>query len=86
MNKREAKQNFWEIGFDRGVGAATYMEVGPGESAVDAAFAAELHSRDFSPFEFTARDINNYGEYAEVLWEAYEKGVEDGITKVLGEL
>ena len=36
-------------------------------------FTAAEHSRDFSPFEFTAHEFNQ-SEYAEGLWEAFDEG------------
>jgi hypothetical protein len=51
----------------------------------EACFLAELNGRDFSPFEFIARDFNELGEgsddapSADEAWEAYEQGVCDSI-------
>lgn len=42
------------------------------------AWAAHDHSRQFSPFEFTAAEFNRSG-LAEDLWTAYEQGVGDAI-------
>jgi hypothetical protein len=44
-------------------------------------FAAESNSRDFSPFEFTAHELNEYGEElcADEMWEAYDAGIADAI-------
>jgi hypothetical protein len=36
------------------------------------------HSRDYSPFEFTAHEFNE-SEYSEDLWEAFEAGTNDAI-------
>jgi hypothetical protein len=36
---------------------------------------AESNARQFSPFEFLAHDINETGDRAEGLWEAYDAGV-----------
>lgn len=44
-------------------------------------FESEMSSRDFSPFEFIAYDFNSEEEDSEELWEAYEKGVADGISE-----
>jgi hypothetical protein len=47
---------------------------------------AEQNARDFSPFEFLAHDLNEYGEgtedtpSADEMWEAYENGVDDSIA------
>jgi hypothetical protein len=51
----------------------------------EACFLAELNGRDFSPFEFIARDFNDLGEgsgdapSAGEAWEAYDQGVCDSI-------
>ena len=45
--------------------------------------AAADNSRQFSPFEFTASEFNEYGEEDEVssddVWEAFEEGTADAI-------
>jgi len=41
-------------------------------------FEAESNSRQYSPWEFLAKELND-SEDADVLWEAYEQGVSDGI-------
>lgn len=41
-------------------------------------FAAESGSRDFSPFEFVAHELNE-SEDSEDLWAAFEAGVSDSI-------
>lgn len=49
-------------------------------------FASELASRDYSPWEFTAKELNDLGEgtedtpSADEAWEAYEHGVADAIA------
>jgi hypothetical protein len=51
----------------------------------DACFASEMNSRDFSPFEFLAHELNGLGEGTEdspssdKAWAAYEEGVADSI-------
>lgn len=58
-----------------------------------ACFEAEIGARDFSPFEFTAREFNDLGEgddasdtpSADEAWEAYEEGVADSIRADLAE-
>lgn len=60
--------------------------VGPIQDAHDQAdalsalaFDAESHDRDFSPFEFTAKELNDR-EDSEDAWEAFEQGIADGIS------
>lgn len=36
---------------------------------------AEENARQYSPFEFFSRDINEAGDRADSLWDAYEHGV-----------
>lgn len=43
------------------------------------AFEAESNGRDFSPFEFTAKELNDR-EDSEDAWEAFEAGISDGIS------
>lgn len=51
-------------------------------------FSAESNSRQYSPFEFTAHELNSLGEddeaeeqeaTSEEAWEAFESGVSDSI-------
>lgn len=44
------------------------------------AHAAEEHDRCFSPFEFTAKEINDRDD-ADDAWEAFDAGIQDGIAK-----
>jgi len=46
-----------------------------------AAYQAEENARQFTPFEFTAKAINDSGDRAEGLWAAYDDGVRSGIAK-----
>ena len=43
-----------------------------------ACFDAESHSRDYSPFEFIAYELND-SEDSEALWEAFDAGIADSI-------
>jgi hypothetical protein len=74
----------------------TYWIDGEGKIKVDAenirdahqslCYAAEIHSRCYSPFEFTAHEFNEAGEgddedvSSDELWEAFENGASDAIT------
>ena len=49
------------------------------ECLTAAAFESEQNARQFSPFEFTAHDINE-SEDSEELWERYDEGVAAGIA------
>jgi hypothetical protein len=48
------------------------------ESGIEELYEIELHNRQFSPFDFTARRINA-SEHADDLWEAFEQGISEGI-------
>jgi hypothetical protein len=41
-------------------------------------YAAEINSREYSPFEFIAHEFNESDDASE-LWEAFESGVADSI-------
>jgi len=41
-------------------------------------YAAEINSREYSPFEFIAHELNESDD-ANELWEAFESGVADSI-------
>lgn len=64
----------------------------------DNCYQAEMHSRCYSPFEFTAKEFNDYGYHgddkqeraksdcvAEDLWEAFEAGANAAIDADLSE-
>lgn len=68
-----------------------YQGIGEIESTHDQADAlqmlaseSESNSRDFSPFEFTAHDLNER-EDSEDAWEAFDEGISDGILANVGE-
>jgi hypothetical protein len=90
MNQREARAEGRRLGEQ----AAVYCEVSEQdrrEAGCDhaegecfdcltsAAWESEQNARSFSPWEFLARDINESGDRAEGLWEAYDEGVAVGI-------
>ena len=41
-------------------------------------YAAEINSREYSPFEFVAHEFNESDD-SESLWEAFESGIADSI-------
>lgn len=49
------------------------------------AFKAEENSRQFSPFEFTAKEFNEM-EYSEEVWDIYDSGVAAGIRDAVNAL
>jgi hypothetical protein len=54
-----------------------------GECLGHAAFDSEQNARQFSPFEFFANDINETGDRAESIWQAYDEGVALGIRRAM---
>lgn len=52
------------------------------EHVTSVAFEGEQNSRQFSPFEFLAHDINDSRD-PEGVWEAYDQGVAAGIREVV---
>ena len=68
-----------------------YQGIGEIEDSSDQADAlqmlaseAESNGRDFSPFEFTAKELNDR-EDSEDAWEAFDCGISDGILANIGE-
>jgi hypothetical protein len=50
------------------------------EVFLESAAESETHSRQFTPFEFTASEINGHEEFeAAELWEAFDEGIIEGI-------
>lgn len=83
MNQEQANQNqAYRIGYNNGRDAVVYNrhEVDSLDELFDEAFEAEMNSRQFSPFELTAKIFNN-SQNPESLWEAYERGVGDAIQR-----
>lgn len=90
MNQKQA----FQLGKRAGCNAAIYTEVADSdrnhaccdcedeqecaECISSAAYECEQNARDFTPFEFTAHEINT-GRNPEGQWEAYDNGVEAGI-------
>lgn len=93
MNQADVRQ----IGINRGIEAATHSIVGDTDRAsamcdckvpdiceeclVEAAYESELNSRQFSPWECFANQMNQVEERSDGLWQAYEKGVGIGIIR-----
>ena len=92
MNKTDA----YNHGLDRGIEVALHCEEEEEteEEEVEwcalsvadkrnACLESELHSRQYSPFEFFASDVNECGDRAEGLWDSYDAGVVKGINGTL---
>ena len=47
------------------------------------AYEAESINRDYSPFEFTAHDLNER-EDSEEAWESFQNGINEGIAAEIG--
>lgn len=90
MNQKQV----FQLGKRAGYNAAIYTEVADSDRAEaccdcegeqeceecisSAAYESEQSARDYSPFEFTAHEINT-GRNPEGQWDAYDSGVEAGI-------
>lgn len=90
MNQRQS----FQLGKRAGYNAAIYAEVSDSdrhhaccdcegkqeceECIMSAAYECEQNARQYSPFEFTAHEINT-GRNPEGQWDAYDSGVEAGI-------
>lgn len=83
MNQKTAKLH----GIDNGYTSAetNYKEGVTAEALTEEAFEGEMNGRDFSPFEFLAHDINETGDRAEGIWDAYDDGVAIGIKRFIRE-
>lgn len=96
MNQREAKRLGKERAYNIATWCdvpevgKTYWTDSDGKVTVDEdniwdvmtslCYNAESSNRDYSPFEFTAHDINE-SRYPDELWAAYDEGVTLGIEK-----
>jgi hypothetical protein len=98
MNKREARtegvRNGYAIAKENAerVANAWLHNASPdqGYTCLDAIVNVALeteaeHFRQFSPFEVFAKAINDCGDRADGLWDAYEAGVRHGATKAARE-
>lgn len=79
-------EQIFRRGFDRGYEAAgncQYVWASPDGDEVEVllleALAAEDHARQFSPFEFLAKELNDRDD-AEDAWDTYEQGVSSGVA------
>lgn len=65
-----------------GIGQHTYFDMDAGvdiDEFVGEVVEAEMHSRDFSPFEFIAHRFNSLPEpIQDEVWDAWDEGVADG--------
>jgi len=89
----------YDDGYDHGYGAGDNCELEDDapepadaseyeERLLSAAYEGESYAREFSPWEFTAKAINDrelelWGEIYGTLWELYDAGVNDGITAAI---
>ena len=76
----------FQRGFDHGYDAAIHCECDWAppdgdrtDSLISEAFAAEENARQFSPFEFLAKELNDRDDSADA-WDTFEQGVSSGIA------
>lgn len=89
MNKREAKNQ----GKDRGYEFASNIELLPDGRTLeeiktkffDECYEIEQNDRQNSPFEFTAKEIND-SEFPDEIWECFDSGIWDGIYRYWREM
>lgn len=75
------KKDAYSEGYDNGYSAAQdgYKRADQSWDEYESdCFETEENARQFSPFEFTASEINQ-SRNSESLWEAYDRGVAKGI-------
>ena len=82
----ELKEYYYELGNIRGESFTDVHDLDDIETVDDyqsALFESETSDRDFSPFEFTAKEINDYYGTEEwlpdELWESFDSGIGDAI-------
>ncbi len=73
--------------FTDGMGRVTVDSENIREVHESICYEAEINSRDFSPFEFTAHELNSLDDEeneneisSEEAWEAFEAGTSDAIS------
>lgn len=87
---------YYEDVFEIGASVEKYYSEGYDKDSVEdeadqeelffaCAYDAEHNARQYTPFEFLAKEINDT-EYADELWDAYEEGISDGIQARWNEL
>ena len=67
-----------EIGTDNPEGYEILSEDDQKEWFMKDSFDSETSSREYSPFEFTAKELNG-SECPDELWEAFEEGIFEGV-------
>jgi hypothetical protein len=83
MNKREARA----LGVERGywIGSDVIQQNNYTDEDYDTYLSdcseIEETGRQFSPFEFTAHDINAAGDRSDGLWEEFDAGIERGFER-----
>lgn len=78
------KEEIMFDGHDRGfeIGVYNRDETEDYEKYLEICYEVEENSRQFSPFEFTAKELNDLEETEDFeVWEAFELGIQDGIEE-----
>ena len=92
----EEQKGWYQDGIDRGVAVADSIapeKVGDKwdcaigkllewDEMISELYESESNSRQFSPFEMTAKEIND-SEYPDELWEAFDSGISEGILTTM---
>ena len=80
MNQKDARQEGISAGYE--IGLENAQDFTDFDEYMEACLEHEQDTyRQYTPFEFLAQEINETGDRADGLWEAYDKGVVAGLTK-----
>lgn len=84
MNIKQAykigRDKGYDIGYDLLVEARSKGDIETMDQLVTIGCDCEMNSRQFSPFEFTAKEFND-SQVPESTWDEYERGVRVGLRK-----
>lgn len=86
MDTHEAYEEGYSNGY--GIGQENRTDFTDHDAYMEACLTHEQDTfRQYSPFEFFAHDINELGEEggSEECWEAYDRGVADGLDAAWNE-
>ncbi len=85
MNKEFCRRHGISEGYN--IAMANRYELDPRDTDtfVTECFEKEDNARQYSPFEFFARDVNDSRD-PDGLWQAYDEGVSTGINRAVREI
>ena len=75
---QRASEEYHDLGYERGANIASWNP----DATIEELFECEDVNRQFSPFEFTAHELNSYHEFdSEGLWTAFDDGIADAFSQ-----